>query len=98
MQVAIADPRLRQNITWLQTVGAAEPLEAQKRARHASLDITLLDTFTGREAGDAAATGMRRNLKGFLQEPDLKTRAKVGEAVLNDVRRKSMIYWNNSQR
>ena len=57
MQVAIADPRLRQNITWLQTVGAAEPLEAQKRARHASLDITLLYTFTGREAGDAAATG-----------------------------------------
>ena len=41
---------------------------------------------------------MRRNLKGFLQEADLKTRARVGEAILNAVRRKSMTYWSNSQR
>lgn len=36
----------RQNITWRQTVGGASPLEAQKAARHASLDMTLLYTLT----------------------------------------------------
>jgi integrase len=34
----------RQNITWRQTIGGATPLEAQKGARHGSLDMTLLYT------------------------------------------------------
>ena len=36
----------RQNITWRQQVGGATPLEAQKAARHASLDMTYLYTLT----------------------------------------------------
>ena len=40
---------------------------------------------------------MGRNLKGFLQERDLKTRAKVGEEVWTVVRVRSLIYWNNSE-
>jgi len=39
----------RQNITWRQTVGGASPLEAQRAARHASLDMTLLYTLTDAE-------------------------------------------------
>jgi integrase len=36
----------RQNITWRQTVGGATPMEAQKAARHGSLDMTMLYTLT----------------------------------------------------
>lgn len=36
----------RQNITWRQTVGGATPLEAQRAARHGSLDMTLLYTLS----------------------------------------------------
>lgn len=32
----------RQNITWRQTIGGATPMEAQKAARHGSLDMTFL--------------------------------------------------------
>lgn len=39
----------RQNITWRQQVGGATPLEAQKAARHASLDMTYLYTLTDAE-------------------------------------------------
>jgi integrase len=35
----------RQNITWRQTVGKAEPMEAQKGGRHGSMDMTLLYTL-----------------------------------------------------
>jgi integrase len=39
----------RQNITWKQQVAGATPLEAQKAARHASLDMTYLYTLNDRE-------------------------------------------------
>jgi integrase len=39
----------RQNITWRQQVGGATPLEAQKAARHASLDMTYLYTLPDAE-------------------------------------------------
>jgi integrase len=47
----------RQNITWRQTVGGATPIEAQKAARHGSLDMTLLYTLSdaSREAGQVQA-------------------------------------------
>ena len=35
----------RRNVTWRQTVGGATPLEAQRAARHGSLDMTLLYTL-----------------------------------------------------
>ncbi len=39
----------RQNITWRQTIGGATPLEAQKAARHGSVDMTLLYTLRDSE-------------------------------------------------
>lgn len=39
----------RQNITWLQTIGGAKPLEAMKAGRHTSLDMTLLYTLSDAE-------------------------------------------------
>lgn len=39
----------RQNITWRQQVGGATPLEAQRAARHTSLDMTYLYTLPDRE-------------------------------------------------
>lgn len=39
----------RQNITWKQQVGGATPIEAQKAARHASLDMTYLYTLSDAE-------------------------------------------------
>ena len=39
----------RQNITWRQTVGGATPMEAQKAARHGSLDMTMLYTLSDAE-------------------------------------------------
>lgn len=39
----------RQNITWRQTVGGATPIEAQKAARHGSLDMTMLYTLSDAE-------------------------------------------------
>jgi integrase len=39
----------RQNVTWRQQLGGATPLEAQKAARHASLDMTYLYTLTDYE-------------------------------------------------
>jgi integrase len=39
----------RQNITWKQQLGGATPLEAQKAARHATLDMTYLYTLTDPE-------------------------------------------------
>ena len=38
-----------QNITWNQQVGGATPIEAQKAARHASLDMTYLYTISDAE-------------------------------------------------
>lgn len=39
----------RQNITWRQQIGGATPLEAQRAARHASLDMTYLYTLSDAE-------------------------------------------------
>ena len=39
----------RQNVTWRQQVGGATPLEAQRAAGHASLDMTYLYTLTDTE-------------------------------------------------
>ena len=39
----------RQNITWKQQIGGATPIEAQKAARHASLDMTYLYTLSDAE-------------------------------------------------
>jgi integrase len=39
----------RQNVTWRQQLGGATPLEAQKAARHSSLDMTYLYTLTDPE-------------------------------------------------
>jgi integrase len=39
----------RQNITWRQQLGGATPLEAQKAARHSSLDMTYLYTLSDPE-------------------------------------------------
>jgi integrase len=55
----------RQNITWRQTVGGATPLEAQKGARHASLDMTLLYTMTDHERETAQQQRMFDELLGI---------------------------------
>ena len=39
----------RQNISWRQTVGGSTPLEAQKMAGHAKVDMTMLYTITEAE-------------------------------------------------
>jgi SAM-dependent methyltransferase len=39
----------RQNLTWKQQIGGATPIEAQKAARHASLDMTYLYTRSDKE-------------------------------------------------
>lgn len=39
----------RQNISWKQQIGGATPLEAQRAARHASLDMTYLYTLSDAE-------------------------------------------------
>lgn len=54
----------RQNITWRQTIGGAEPLEAMKGARHGSLDMTLLYTLTDHERETAQQQAMFDYLMG----------------------------------
>jgi hypothetical protein len=48
----------RQNITWRQRIGGATPLEAQRAARHASLDITYLYTLNDAERETAQQQAM----------------------------------------
>lgn len=48
----------RQNITWLQTMGGAAPLEAMKAGRHTSLDMTLLYTLADAERETAQQQAM----------------------------------------
>lgn len=48
----------RQNITWKQHVGGATPLEAQRAARHASLDMTYLYTLPDAERETAQQQAM----------------------------------------
>jgi integrase len=52
----------RQNITWLQTLGGAKPLEAMKLGRHTSLDMTLLYTLTDAERETAQQNAMFEKL------------------------------------
>src|SRR5579871_5857822 len=54
----------RQNITWRQQVGGATPLEAQRAARHASLDMTYLYTLTDTERETAQQQAMFDQLAG----------------------------------
>jgi integrase len=55
----------RQNITWRQQVGGATPLEAQKGARHASLDMTYLYSLTDVERETAQQQRMFDHLLGL---------------------------------
>jgi integrase len=48
----------RQNITWRQQIGGATPLEAQRGARHASLDMTYLYTLNDAERETAQQNAM----------------------------------------
>lgn len=48
----------RQNITWRQQIGGATPLEAQRAARHASLDMTYLYTLSDAERETAQQQAM----------------------------------------
>jgi integrase len=54
----------RLHITWRQTIGGATPLEAQKAARHASLDMTLLYTLSDHERETAQQQRMFDELLG----------------------------------
>jgi integrase len=54
----------RQSITWRQQVGGATPLEAQKAARHASLDMTYLYTLTDTERETAQQQAVFDHLLG----------------------------------
>lgn len=54
----------RQNITWRQQLGGATPLEAQKAARHASLDMTYLYTLSDPERETAQQQRMFDELLG----------------------------------
>ena len=55
----------RQNITWRQQVGGATPLEAQKAARHASLDMTYLYTLGDAERETSQQQAMFDYLLGL---------------------------------
>ncbi|HEX5431703.1 MAG TPA: tyrosine-type recombinase/integrase [Bryobacteraceae bacterium] len=59
----------RQNISWRQQIGGATPLEAQKAARHASLDMTYLYTLTDRERETAQQQRMFDELMGAPEGP-----------------------------
>jgi len=48
----------RQNITWRQTIGGASPLEAQREARHGSLDMSYLYTLNDTERERAHVQAM----------------------------------------
>jgi integrase len=54
----------RQNITWRQQLGGATPLEAQKAARHSSLDMTYLYTLSDPERETAQQQRMFDELLG----------------------------------
>jgi integrase len=54
----------RQNITWRQQLGGATPLEAQKAARHASLDMTYLYTLSDPQRETAQQQRMFDELLG----------------------------------
>lgn len=54
----------RQNVTWRQTIGGATPLEAQKAARHASLDMTYLYSLSDHERETAQQQRMFDELLG----------------------------------
>ena len=55
----------RQNITWRQQIGGATPMEAQKAARHASLDMTYLYTLPDAERETAQQQAMFDHLLGL---------------------------------
>lgn len=59
----------RQNITWLQTVGDAKPLEAMKLARHSSIDMTLLYTLKDAERETAQQQAMFDELMKMPEGP-----------------------------
>ena len=58
----------RQNITWRQQIGGATPLEAQKAARHASLDMTYLYSLPDAERETSQQQAMFDKLMGTTPE------------------------------
>lgn len=54
----------RQSISWRQSIGGATPLEAQKAARHTSLDMTYLYSLTDHERETAQQQRMFDELLG----------------------------------
>jgi integrase len=59
----------RQNITWRQQVGGATPLEAQRAARHSSLDMTYLYTLPDLERETAQQNAMFDKLMEMPEGP-----------------------------
>ncbi|HZW05341.1 MAG TPA: site-specific integrase [Candidatus Nitrosotalea sp.] len=59
----------RQNITWRQQVGGATPLEAQRAARHSSLDMTYLYTLSDAERETAQQQAMFDKLMEMPEGP-----------------------------
>lgn len=59
----------RQNITWRQQIGGATPLEAQRAARHASLDMTYLYTLSDAERETAQQQAMFDKLMEMPEGP-----------------------------
>jgi integrase len=59
----------RQNITWRQQIGGATPLEAQRAARHASLDMTYLYTLNDAERETAQQQAMFDKLMEMPEGP-----------------------------
>lgn len=67
----------RQYITWRQTVGGATPIEAQKAARHGSLDMTLLYTLEDPERSRAQVDRMFDKLIEIPRKPAERSGADV---------------------
>lgn len=59
----------RQNITWRQQIGGATPLEAQRAARHASLDMTYLYTLSDAERETSQQQAMFDKLMEMPEGP-----------------------------
>lgn len=55
----------RQNVTWRQTLGGAAPIEAQRNAGHASLDMTLLYSLTDEDRDRSQVQAIMDELTGL---------------------------------
>lgn len=57
----------RQNVTWRQTVGGANPFEAQKAAGHTKLDMTMLYSLTDAERERGQVEAIMNKLIGKVE-------------------------------